>query len=163
MPTVAVTQTVNNVVYTDNVYVGTCVIPAGVTVNASCAPGAVATGIQYLRAVVAVTWAGARCPPTRCTYVTSTLLSTVDDPLFNLNQSPPPAPVLANPGAQISAVGDTVNLPATITAVPSFRVAITAGTLPAGLTLDTATGLISGTPSAVTASACRKRVTLVRQ
>ena len=44
-------------------------------------------------------------------------------------------------------------LPAAITAVPSYRVAVTAGTLPAGLILDTATGLITGTPSAVTPSA----------
>ena len=66
VPTTAVTQTLNNVVYSSNTYLGTCVIPAGVTVNASCAPGAAVTGIGYLRVVVAVTWTGARCPPTGC-------------------------------------------------------------------------------------------------
>ena len=77
VPTNGVTQTLNNIVYTSNTYLGTCVIPTGVTVNASCARGAAATGIGFLRVVVAVTWTGARCPPAGCGYVTSTLLSTV--------------------------------------------------------------------------------------
>lgn len=153
VPTTGVSQRLNNVSYTINTYLGTCVIPTGVTQNATCAPDSASTGIGYLRAVVAVTWAGASCPPAGCAYISSTLLSPVDDPPFNPNQSPPALPVLANPGAQISAVGDTINLPTTITAVPSFRVAITAGSLPAGLILDTATGRISGTPSAVRAGA----------
>ena len=152
VPTIAVTQTVNNIDYSVNTYFGTCVIPAGVALNASCGLGAVSTGIRYLRAVVAVTWADARCPSAVCAFVTSTLLSTVDDPLFNLNQSPPPMPVLSGIGAQTSAVGDIVSLPATFTAVPTARFALTSGTLPAGLILDTATGVIAGSPSAVTSS-----------
>ena len=152
VPTAAVTQTVNNVAYKVNVYLGTCVILTGVTVNASCAVAAAGSGIGYLRAVVAVTWTGARCPSTGCLFVTSTLLSPVDDPLFSQTQSPPAAPTLTNPGAQISAVGDTVSLQLTSTAVPSARFAVTSATLPVGLTLDTASGLISGTPLAVTSS-----------
>ncbi len=62
--------------------------------------------------------------------------------------------MLTSPGDQTSAVGDSVTLLVSITAVPSFRIAVTAGTLPAGLMLDTATGWISGTPSAVRAG-CR--------
>lgn len=149
LPTSAVLQTVSNVVYSVNTYLSYCAFPIGTT-SATCVPASVPTG--YLRAVVAVTWAGSRCPPTLCAYVTSTLLSTFDDPLFNLNQSPPAAPVLTNPGNQVSAVGDTVNLAPVIVAVPSYRVALTAGTLPAGLFLNTATGGITGTPSAVTPS-----------
>ena len=152
VPTTAVTQTINNIAYSVNVYLGTCVIPTGVTVNASCAQAAVTAGIPYFRAVVAVTWSGSRCPSTGCLFVTSTLLSAVNDPLFSLTQSTPLPPVLTNPGAQNSAVGDTVSLQLISTAVPSARFAVTSGTLPSGLILDTASGLISGTPSAVTPS-----------
>src|SRR6478609_7726347 len=119
--------------YKINVYLGTCVILTGVTVNASCAVAAASSGIGYLRAVVAVTWTGSRCPSTGCLFVTSTLLSPVDDPLFSSTQSPPAAPTLTNPGAQVSAVGDTVNLQIVFAAVPAARFALTSGTLPAGL------------------------------
>ncbi|MEP6559788.1 MAG: putative Ig domain-containing protein [Nakamurella sp.] len=152
VPTVAAQQTVNNVDYRVSSYFGTCVIPTGMTQNATCTAGSAATGISYLRAVIAVTWAGQRCPPTGCSFVTETLLSTVDDPLFSLTQSPPAAPELSSIGAQSSAVGDIVALPAAFTAVPTSRFAITSGTLPAGIFLDTATGLISGIPSLVTPS-----------
>jgi type II secretory pathway pseudopilin PulG len=151
---VPATQTVNNVVYGVTASFVACAIQTGVpvngvTLNPSCLPAA--TGIQYLRAVVTVTWTGARCPPTKCQYVTSTLVSPVDDPLFNLNQSAPAVPVLNSPGAQISAVGDSISLPAIFTAVPTALFAIT-GPLPAGLVLNTATGVISGIPTAVTAT-----------
>ncbi|MET0864840.1 MAG: putative Ig domain-containing protein [Nakamurella sp.] len=161
MPTIGTVQTVNNVQYRTISYFGTCVIPTGMTLEATCAAGlksgiqpakssiAGRTGTSYLRVVVAVSWAGARCPPPGCSYLTATLVSTTDDPLFNLGQSPPAAPVLTAPGEQTSAVGDTVSLPAIFTAVPSVRFAVTAGSLPAGLVLHSATGLITGTPSAV--------------
>ena len=149
VPSLAVTQQLNNITYTATVTLGACVIGAGLVSNTSCASALVSTGIGYLRAVVTVTWAGARCPPANCTYATSTLLSTNDDPLFNLNQSAPPAPLIVNPGAQIVAVGDNVVLPVTVTAIPTFKVTITAGTLPSGLNLDTATGIITGVPLTV--------------
>ena len=152
VPTAGVLQTINNIGYSVNVYLGTCVIPAGMLVTAACAPAAGTTGIGYLRAVVAVTWTGPRCPGGQCSYVTATLLSTVDDPLFNPNQAAPPAPSMGNPGAQISAVGDMVTLQLTVSATPTYSVAITSGNLPAGLVLSQATGLISGTPIAVTAA-----------
>ncbi len=158
VPTVGVLQTINNVSYTSNVYLGTCMIPTGVS-GAACGVGT-GTGTQYLRAVVAVTWAGPRCPPTRCTYLTSVLLSPVDDPLFNPNQTAPLAPTLSyafmnqasNPGVLTVAVGDVVDLAATITGPPTTKVTITAGSLPAGLFLDTATGQITGKPSVVSGS-----------
>ena len=149
---VPTTQTVNNVVYRVVNSITACVIPAGMTQGADCGSPSVG-GTPYLRASVMVTWAGTRCPPTQCAFMTSTLLSAVDDPLFNPNQAPPPAPVLSNPGAQLSAIGDSINLPATITAAPSYSVAVTSGSLPAGLILTPATGLISGTPSALTSAA----------
>lgn len=152
VPTATVTQRVNNVDYSVTSYFGTCVIPAGVALNANCALEAAANGIGYLRAVVAVTWVDARCPSALCAYLTATLLSPVDDPLFNLNQSPPAAPGLNDIGPQTSAVGDIVTLAVGFTAVPTSRFALTAGTLPAGLFLDTATGVITGSPAAVITS-----------
>lgn len=153
VPTAPITQTVNNIVYTVNEYVGSCVVSTLLTLNANCVVGTVsATQIGYLRAVVAVTWPGTQCQSNTCLYATSTLLSPVDDPLFNQNQSPPPAPVVTNPGSQTSAVGDIVNLTVAVVAVPTYTVTVTAGTLPAGLILTPASGLISGTPSAVTPS-----------
>lgn len=149
VPIAPTATTLNGVVFNTSVYLGNCTVVAGVTVGANCAPAAAPTG--YLRAVVAVTWTGSRCPATGCSYVTSTLVSTADDPLFNPRQAPPAAPVLTNPGAQTSAVGDVVTLPVTVSAVPSYRVNLTSGTLPAGLALDTATGRITGSP--VTAAA----------
>ncbi len=153
-------QTINGISYRTSVALGTCVMDKAATSNATCSAAAVSTGIAYLRAAVTVTWSGARCPAAGCTYVTSTLISAVDDPLFNVSQSPPVAPTLtypfstqaSNPGVLTVAVGDTVDLAATITAVPTFKVTITAGNLPVGLSLDTATGRITGTPSVVAGS-----------
>ncbi len=151
VPTVAVLQTVNSVVYSRNIYLGTCAILPGTTTNSSCQSTLLGTGNKYLQAVVAVTWTGGRCPPAGCTYVTSTLLSTGSDPAFNPNQAPPTPPTLTNPGPQVSVVGDTVSLPMTIVAAPSYSVALTAGTLPLGLfSPDAASGLITGKPSVVT-------------
>lgn len=153
-------QIINNVGYRTSVALGTCVIDKAATSNAACSAAALTTGIAYLRAAVTVTWSGARCPAAGCTFVTSTLLSTVDDPLFNVSQSPPAAPTLSYPfttqgssqNALTVAVGDTVDLAATVTGTPTSKVTITAGNLPAGLALDTSTGRITGTPSAVSGS-----------
>ncbi len=141
-------QTVNNVVYSVASTFSICAISATVTVNAICATRApLSTEIGYLRAVVTVTWPGANCPSRVCSYVTSTLISTVDDPKFDPIK--PPSPTMDKPLDQVSAVNDTVNLVLTSTAiVPPLMYQITAGTLPAGLTLAQDTGLISGTPSA---------------
>lgn len=150
--TSGVSQTINNVAYTTNYYLGRCSVPTGVFADASCRTGGVATDVQYLRAVVAVTWSGGHCPPTKCTYVTATLLNAVDDPLFNLNAQPPAAPAVTNTDDQTSEVGDTVDLPLVFTASPPVTWTLTSGTLPAGLNLVAATGHIIGTPTAVTPS-----------
>ncbi|MCW2527136.1 MAG: dystroglycan-type cadherin-like domain repeat protein [Pseudonocardiales bacterium] len=151
IPTIAVVQTVNAIAFNVNTYLGTCAIKAGDTVNASCVdPTTISAGIvtnSYLRAVVAVTWSGAHCYPAACTYVTSTLISPDSDPTFNLTQVAPPLPVVINPGAQVSTVGDVVRLQLAVvanTGVPTFTWAVTAGALPAGLAM-TPTGLILGT------------------
>lgn len=151
VPTVGVVQTINKIDYAVNTYLGTCLIPIGSTTDASCLKSN-PTGLAYLRAVVAVTWSGAHCPPTKCTYVTATLLNAVDDPLFNLNAQPPAAPAITYPvnnQTQItSEVGDSVNLQPVYTASPPVNWTLTSGTLPAGLNLVAATGQIIGTPTA---------------
>ncbi|HEY3715521.1 MAG TPA: putative Ig domain-containing protein [Jatrophihabitantaceae bacterium] len=149
IPTVALTQTLNNVAYRVNDYLGWCGVPTDGS-GADCSQAAVSTGTKYLRAVVAVTWPEKRCPASTCSYVTATLISAADDPTFNLNQTPPAAPVVTNPGAKTSAVGDAVGLQLAVndgTGVPTYTWQVTAGALPAGLALNPA-GLISGMPTA---------------
>jgi hypothetical protein len=55
---------------------------------------------------------------------------------------------LANPGPQKSAIGVPVNLAVSATDAPGKAVSYSAGGLPAGLSINPANGLISGTPSA---------------
>ena len=150
IPTVAVAQTVNNIVYSVTSYLGTCVVPTGALLNASCGLGAASSGTSYLRAVVGVTWTGAHCATAVCNYVTSTLLSPDSDPTFNLNQTPPTVPHVTT-SDQVSTVGETVSLQLNTdsgTGVPTLQWAVTNGTLPAGLAISP-TGIISGVPTTV--------------
>ena len=150
IPTVAVTQTVNNIVYSVTSYLGTCVVPTGALLNAACSLGAASTGISYYRAVVAVAWPGAHCTTNVCSYVTSTLLSPSSDPTFNVNTVPPTVPKLSVAN-QTSTVGETVSLQLATTSgtgVPTLTWTQTGGSLPAGLALSV-TGLISGVPTTV--------------
>jgi Tfp pilus assembly protein PilV len=146
IPTVAVVQTVNNIAYGIQSYLGTCGLTSS---GGDCTIAGEATGIKYLRAVVAVTWEDNLCPSDTCTYLTATLLNQDDDPTFNLHQTPPAVPVVNNPGNQISVVGDTVSLQLTVqsgTGTGTLTWAITGGALPAQLAMSPA-GLISGIPS----------------
>ena len=137
-------QKVNNIDYGVDIEAAECEI---LTQDSICARAVGDTGIAYIRADVVVTWTGARCPSNGCTYVTSTLLSTADDPTFNVNESTPVSfvdPLVAN-----WAVGDPVNLAIIRSNPQPFRVVINTGTLPAGLALNTATGVISGSPTVI--------------
>jgi LmbE family N-acetylglucosaminyl deacetylase len=58
------------------------------------------------------------------------------------------APVLTNPGAQDGIVGEVVNLQVTATDADGDTLGYAATGLPAGLTINTSTGRISGTPTA---------------
>jgi len=151
---VATSSTLNGTVFTSTSYLGWCSVPTDTSTGTDCTPASASTA-GYLRAVVAVTWAGTRCPAGTCTYVTSTLVSTDDDPVFVLKQAAPTAPVVTNPGNQASYVGDTSST-AGVTNLP-LQLQLTTGTgvapttwqavgLPAGLTVNT-TGLISGSPT----------------
>jgi type II secretory pathway pseudopilin PulG len=147
------TQTINNVAYTTNEYLGKCWILDG---SSTCTNTSSAkAGQPYLRLVVAVTWTNNQQCASTCSYVTATLISAATDPVFNINQTLPPAPVVIDPGSQNSfAVGDNVSLQMGVTdgtGVPIFTWAVTGGSLPAGLSMNTS-GLISGVPTATTSS-----------
>ena len=151
IPTVSVTQTVNNVAYGLQSYLGTCGV---INASGDCTIAGQATGTVYLRAVVAVAWRDKVCPSSLCTYVTATLVDQDDDPTFNLNQTPPAVPVIINPGPQTAAVGDAVALQLAVqagTGVSPLTWAITAGSLPAGLAMSPA-GLMSGVPTTTTSA-----------
>jgi hypothetical protein len=145
VPTTPTTQVLGQTTYTVSTYLGTCRVRP--TSTGAC--DASGTSVAYLRAVVAVTWPGAHCPAPSCSYVTSTVLSPNDDPVFALNEAPPPAPVVTNPGTQTSTVGGPVALQLAVnegTGVPTMTWSITSGTLPAGLVLGT-DGSVTGTPT----------------
>lgn len=153
LPATATTQIVNNISYSTNVYLGWCWLDP--SASSGCVASGTASSVKYLRAVVAVTWRDSHCPPASagdstptCVYVTSTLVSTTSDPVFNLNEAPPAVPIIVNPGSQTTyAVGDTVNLQLAVqngTGVPTFTWVVNAGSLPPGLAMSPA-GLISGT------------------
>lgn len=69
-----------------------------------------------------------------------------------------PAPVVTNPGDQVTRTGTAVSLPLTVTggAGPIFW---SAGGLPAGLSIDPSTGVITGTPTASSATTSAVTVT----
>lgn len=162
LPTVATHQKVNGITFSTSYFVGYCWRPAATsgdcvgnqTLAQNAQPAQAsrdfiqASPVQYVRVVVVVAWPGTQCPTTGCTYVSATLLNGPGDPLFNFDQTVPTAPVLASLGNQVSVVGQPVTglqLSATGGALP---LQFSASGLPDGLTLDPATGLISGTPTA---------------
>jgi Tfp pilus assembly protein PilV len=152
IPTVAVPQTVNNVGYSVNNYLGWCWVPADGS-STDCTRAAKPSGdptsaVEYLRAVVAVTWNDRHCTASICAYITTTLISTGDNPTFNLNQTPPSLPIVDPPGDQSNAIGDTVQLTLAVkdnTGVPFFTWRVIGGALPDGLAINTS-GEISGQP-----------------
>ncbi|MEM9773427.1 MAG: putative Ig domain-containing protein, partial [Chloroflexota bacterium] len=63
---------------------------------------------------------------------------------WTVTQNSPPV-FGSNPGTQVAQAGDTINLSVTATDADSDTLTYAADMLPAGLTIDSATGLISGT------------------
>lgn len=149
LPTKAQSVSIGGVTYGKTWYVGRCLQQTGAADGACLHPDAAdpdpeAADLPFFRIVVSVTWSTPRCRPNECSYVTTTLTSTADDPVFNVNRPPP---LVTNPGAltayrtqpvskQVYASGG--QLPLTWTATG----------LPPGLTIST-TGLVTGTPTTV--------------
>lgn len=148
------TATIDNTTYTMSTYVGQCWEPASGSTDVDCTNSAdnKANGTPYLRAVVGVTWPGSRCPSGTCTIASETLVSGTADPVFALNATPPPAPVIAAPDDRSNIVGDTGD-------ATKLQLALQSGTgvnpttwvvngLPTGLGSDSS-GLITGITSAI--------------
>lgn len=160
------TQTMSGVSLTATNYLGSCAIPVDPADGTGCTntwPNTVTTA-NYLRAVIAVTWTDKRCTGGTCSYVTTTLLSTDSDPNFLLNQTPPAAPVINDPGNQTSAINDNVSLQVSlvgtgVTPITWSSYVNGVDTLPAGLGIDD-TGLISGTPQGPVTSGSGASVTI---
>ncbi len=144
---VTTTATVNSTVMTATTYLGFCALASGGTGSECTKPVSGAGDTGTLRAVVAVTWPGGRCPAGTCTYTTATLVSTAADPVFAKNQPPPPAPSVTEPDDQTTVVGDTVGLQLAMPAGAGVDPATWQATgLPAGLAIST-TGLVTGRPT----------------
>jgi type II secretory pathway pseudopilin PulG len=150
----------NGVTYNTENYFGLCwVSTSSTSPSTDCTATQSAGSLQYLRTVVTVWWLDNHCPVRSatdsrhtCVYITSTMISTLPDPIFNLNQTPPAAPIVDCPPAQTSyAVGDTVSMQLNVkdgTGVPTFTWQVLGPVnLPPGLTWNTAgqiSGVISG-------------------
>src|SRR5439155_6892044 len=85
--------------------------------------------------------------------VTGTVLHVADAPLgwiaggptFTWSQAQHPAPQVLSPGSQTGAEGDAVSLAVAASDPDGDPLAFAAVNLPAGLAIDPATGVISGT------------------
>jgi type II secretory pathway pseudopilin PulG len=154
--------------YSVSQYIGYCYLPSDAS-STDCVPKASVpagkTPVQYLRAVVAVSWSAPHCTPTSCSYVSASLLSPSVNPIFKINQPLPAAPVLPATMALTYAVGDSVSYQFAVnsgTGVPSFTWALKSGSLPNGLTLSVL-GLLSGSPAVGTGTGSGTNYTMTLQ
>jgi type II secretory pathway pseudopilin PulG len=145
IPTVGVTQQLGSIAYTVTNYLGWCY--ASTTGSTTSCQQINNGGVQYLRAVVAVTWTNRNCGTagatnSTCYFLTSTLVSTASDPLFQIT---PPPNITYPTTSQTASIGTAVSLQGTATG-GTGTLTWTATALPAGVTISSA-GLISGTPT----------------
>ncbi|AEV84335.1 Zonadhesin [Actinoplanes sp. SE50] len=147
LPTAVINAPVNGLSFQENYYLGMCRQQFGT--GGSCDnpdtpdPDITRADVPLLRVVIAVTWTNHSCAGGICTYVTSGLVSDVQDPTYNLNR---PAPTANDPGPQVSYAK---------LAITGLQLSATGGQLPLawsftglppGLT-GSATGLVTGTPT----------------
>ncbi|MEU4556976.1 Ig domain-containing protein [Actinoplanes sp. NPDC023936] len=147
LPTTWSVVTVDGLAYQQHFYVGACERLPGVSGDCVKSAGTGRT-IPFYRVIVAVTWRGNTCDGGSCSYVTSSLIgSETEEPIFNTNEGAT-ALDIADPGTQINDV--SVPMSKTFTAEGGGAGYVwTVSSLPAGLTLDSASGTVSGTPTTV--------------
>ncbi len=153
LPTNSVTSTINNLAYSSNTYLGSCIRLSGSTACSKGSLGSITNpdDVGFYRVIVSVTWYGKTCPNRTCTFVTAELVNTSSDPIFNLNAGSVistgggNAPLsLTSPGNQSTTSGVPVSLQLLYSG-GSGQVTWSA-TLPLGLHIDSISGLIYGTP-----------------
>jgi type II secretory pathway pseudopilin PulG len=108
------------------------------------------------RIVIAVSWTDRMCP-TGCVYVTASLISSkTEEPVFSIRDSIARVKITSLPGTQTNDISVPVSLPFTAT---GSGVTWKATGMPTGLTMDSVTGVISGTPTEARASGFTTQVT----
>jgi prepilin-type N-terminal cleavage/methylation domain-containing protein len=144
LPTTPEAVSVAGLAYERHFYVGRCWQKRA---GGACNPAVSNDTVAFFRVVVAVTWRNKGCTSGSCAYVTSTLISSAaDEPVFNSNQIAQ-APVITNPGDQVSEVDQAVNQQFAATGgVPPLILA--AANLPPGLSIASS-GLVTGIPRTV--------------
>lgn len=142
LPTSPLPITLNGTRYYQNWYIGTCQRAAGAA--SDCLATALTSGYTpFYQVIVAVTWPGRSCASSTCSYVTSSLIgSNTDEPIFNTG-----TPDLTAPSTQTN--DQSVALSFTVTeSGGATPLTWAASSLPTGLTIDSSSGTISGTPTA---------------
>lgn len=147
LPTVGVPVEVNRTSYEQWFYVGRCWQPVG---GGACGTGPAASGdVPFFRVVVAVTWRERRCAAGLCSYVTSTLVSSVArEPVFNSSQGSPPQ-AIAPP--QAGGTNSAVSHQLSTTPGGQCPLTFSFSGLPPGVT-GTSGGLLTGTLPATSGS-----------
>jgi type II secretory pathway pseudopilin PulG len=142
LPTTYRTVTLNGTQFRQVWYVGTCQRASGA--SSDCLATALTSGYTpFYRVIVAVTWPGRSCASSTCAYVTSSLIgSNTNEPIFNTG-----TPDLTAPSTQTN--DQSVALSFTVTeSGGATPLTWTASSLPTGLSIDTTSGTITGTPTA---------------
>jgi type II secretory pathway pseudopilin PulG len=157
LPTSPRTVTLSGISYRQHFYIGICERPGQVAAECVAAPSGTAGSIPFYRVIVAVTWPNARCTDGLCSYVSSSLITRKsDEPVFNTGAD---VLELDEPGSLSHDVNAPVSqyFPA---AGGEGNLIWSASGLPDGLSINSGTGEVTGTPSAVK-SYSNARVTVI--
>ena len=142
LPTTYRSVVLNGTPFRQSWYIGACQRATGAA--ADCLATALTSGYTpFYRVIVAVTWPGRSCANNLCSYVTSSLIaSNTSEPIFNTG-----TPDLTAPSTQTNDTSVALSL---MVAESGGATPLTwaASALPTGLTIDSSSGTISGTPTA---------------
>ncbi|MFI5936733.1 putative Ig domain-containing protein [Actinoplanes sp. NPDC051494] len=151
LPTVPLVTSSNGVSYKQEWYVGKCwqsKATAALTVLGGCenrdttAKAALYT-VPFFQVVAVVSWTGNTCTDKTCRFITSTLISNSNDPVFDIKTAPP---TIVAPLPLTSYTGTPVNLQVLSTG-GKLPLTWTATNLPPGVTFSADGGKFTGTPT----------------
>jgi prepilin-type N-terminal cleavage/methylation domain-containing protein len=153
LPTTFRKLVLNGIEFRQRWYIGSCNQAADGTCGTS------GTGPAFYRIVIAVTWTDKYCDGDACSYVTSALIAkNTEEPLFNSNEKLTSLAMTTTPGTQTHDVTVPVSV-AFVAGGGQTPYTWAATGLPAGLSIDPATGTVSGTPTATGTSTVKVIVT----